>query len=120
MYEKIFMPKQVDKKEIIWGRIPVLKIPFTKRDLILFVISLPTIYPSFKIYKFVMYPQGIIDNFLMIVTLISIPLLITLLFRIKNNGFYLEKVMFNKFKHYTNAKVSLNEKILNRMKMKED
>lgn len=119
-FDKIFMPKQVDKKEVIWGHIPFVKIPFTKRDLVFFIISTPLIYPLYKLYIFLFNPRAIIDIATMVMTLISVPLFITLLSRIKNNGFYIEKIVLNRFKYMTTSKLTLNEKILNRLKDKED
>lgn len=117
-YERNFVPKSIKNKEVIWGYVPFIKYPFTKRELIFFVIGCPLIFPAYHIYRFIAQPKEIIDFLIMGMILIFLPLITALLSHVKPNGTYIENALINNLKYKKNAKVLINEKSLNRLNKK--
>jgi hypothetical protein len=109
---RIFVPKPIKQKEVIWGYIPFIKKPFTKRELIFFALGIPLAIPFYFVYKFIFPPSDIAGYITMYMTMLFVPIIITLLSHKKINGNYIEKAIFQKIKYQSGSSVKINEKSL--------
>ena len=112
-YNKIWIPKAIKQKEIIFFHLPFIKKAVTKRELLYFCLGIPLIFPFYYIFIQIIEPKNKMDFIVISLMLLGIPIIISTLSHIKTNQKYLEDIVIGKINHKKNATIFLNKKALN-------
>lgn len=115
-FDKVFVPKPIKQKEVIFMRIPWFGVAITKRQFVWFLMGFPFCILSIIILVNIVRPTDITSYLIIFLVSLSFPLFTLLISHKKTDDKYIEEIFFQKRYYKKHSAVILNKKALSNYK----